>query len=53
LFKHVLAALGFDAAALAARRLERPADEVRARSHMVLLVALGSAATFATWASAA
>jgi N-hydroxyarylamine O-acetyltransferase len=42
LFKHVLAALGFDAAALAARVVwERPANEVRARSHMVLLVALG------------
>jgi len=42
LFKHVLAALGFDAAALAARVVwERGEDEVRARTHMVLLVALG------------
>ena len=42
LFKHVLTALGFDVAALAARVVwERPVDEVRARSHMVLLVALG------------
>ena len=42
LFKHVLNAVGFDAVALAARVVwERPADEVRARSHMVLLVALG------------
>jgi len=42
LFKHVLVALGFDVAALAARVVwERPPDEVRARSHMVLLVTLG------------
>lgn len=41
LFKHVLAGLGFDATALAGRVVwERPA-EVRARTHMVLLVALG------------
>lgn len=39
LFKHVLGALGFDAVALAARVVwERPAGEVRARTHMVLLV---------------
>ena len=38
LFKHVLASLGFDATALAARVVwERPA-ETRARTHMVLLV---------------
>jgi N-hydroxyarylamine O-acetyltransferase len=42
LFQHVLTALGFDAAALAARVVwERP-EEIRARTHMVLLVALGS-----------
>jgi len=42
LFKHVLGALKFDATALAARVVwERPTDEVRARTHMVLLVALG------------
>jgi N-hydroxyarylamine O-acetyltransferase len=42
LFQHVLLSLGFDVAALAARVVwERPA-EVRARTHMVLLVALGS-----------
>ena len=42
LFKHALAALGFDVVALAGRVVwERPADEVRARTHMVLLVALG------------
>ena len=42
LFKHALVALGFDAAALAGRVVwERPAGEVRARTHMVLLVALG------------
>ena len=41
LFKHALGALGFDATALAARVVwERPAGEVRARTHMVLLVAL-------------
>ena len=35
-------ALGFDVTALAARVVwERPAGEVRARTHMVLLVALG------------
>jgi N-hydroxyarylamine O-acetyltransferase len=42
LFNHVLRALGFDAAALAARVVwERPAGEMRARTHMVVLVALG------------
>lgn len=42
LFKHALGALEFDVAALAARVVwERPKDEVRARTHMVLLVALG------------
>jgi len=41
LFKHALAALGFEAAALSARVVwERPAGELRARTHMVLLVAL-------------
>jgi N-hydroxyarylamine O-acetyltransferase len=41
LLKHVLMAFGFDAAALAARVVwERPAAEVRARSHRVLLVEL-------------
>jgi N-hydroxyarylamine O-acetyltransferase len=41
LFKHALGALGFDAVALAARVVwERPADELRARTHMVLLVTL-------------
>jgi len=41
LFNHVLRALGFDTAALAARVVwERPAGEVRARTHMVVLVAL-------------
>jgi N-hydroxyarylamine O-acetyltransferase len=41
LFKHALGALGFEVTALAARVLwERPAGEVRARTHMVLLVAL-------------
>ena len=41
LFKHALAALGFDAVALAARVVwERPAGEVRARTHMVLLVTM-------------
>jgi N-hydroxyarylamine O-acetyltransferase len=40
LFKHVLVGLGFDATALAARVVwERP-GELRARTHMVLLVAL-------------
>ena len=39
LFKHALSALKFDATALAARVVwERPADEIRARTHMVLLV---------------
>jgi N-hydroxyarylamine O-acetyltransferase len=43
LLKHVLRALGFNAVALAARVVwERPADEVRARTHMVLLVELGA-----------
>jgi N-hydroxyarylamine O-acetyltransferase len=42
LFKHVLRALGFDVTGLAARVVwERPADELRARTHMVLLVAVG------------
>jgi N-hydroxyarylamine O-acetyltransferase len=41
LFKHVLSGFGFDVTALAARVVwERPA-EIRARTHMVLLVALG------------
>ena len=41
LFNHVLRALGFDAAALAARVVwERPDGETRARTHMVLLVSL-------------
>jgi N-hydroxyarylamine O-acetyltransferase len=41
LLKHVLGALGLPATALAARVVwERPADEVRARTHMVLLVEL-------------
>jgi N-hydroxyarylamine O-acetyltransferase len=41
LLNHVLRALGFDAAALAARVVwERPDGEVRARTHMVLLVSL-------------
>jgi N-hydroxyarylamine O-acetyltransferase len=39
LFKHALRALGFDVTALAARVVwERPAGEVRARTHMALLV---------------
>jgi N-hydroxyarylamine O-acetyltransferase len=43
LFKHVLHAFRFDAIALAARvAWERPAGELRARTHMVLLVALGA-----------
>jgi N-hydroxyarylamine O-acetyltransferase len=42
LFKHVLNGLGFAVSALAARvTWERPDDEVRARTHMVLLVELG------------
>ena len=42
LFKHVLHALGFDPIALAARVVwERPAGELRARTHMVLLVDVG------------
>jgi N-hydroxyarylamine O-acetyltransferase len=41
LFKHALDALGFTVTALAARVVwERPAGEVRARTHMVLLVEL-------------
>ncbi len=41
LFSHVLRALGFDVMVLAARVVwERPADEVRARTHMLLLVEL-------------
>jgi N-hydroxyarylamine O-acetyltransferase len=44
LFKHALGALGFAATALAARVVwERPAGEVRARTHMVLLVEVGGA----------
>ena len=43
LFKHVLHALGFDPIALAARVVwERPAGELRARTHMVLLVDVGA-----------
>jgi N-hydroxyarylamine O-acetyltransferase len=43
LFKSVLEAVGLRATALAARVLwERPADELRARSHMVLLVEIGA-----------
>jgi N-hydroxyarylamine O-acetyltransferase len=39
LFKHVLGALGMPVTALAARvEWERPTEEVRARTHMVLLV---------------
>jgi N-hydroxyarylamine O-acetyltransferase len=39
LFKHALSALGFAVTALAARVVwERPAGEMRARTHMVLLV---------------
>jgi N-hydroxyarylamine O-acetyltransferase len=41
LFKHVLGALGVPTTTLAARVVwERPADEVRARTHMVLLADL-------------
>jgi N-hydroxyarylamine O-acetyltransferase len=41
LFKHVLGALGFEVAALSARVVwERPIEELRARTHMVLLVKL-------------
>ena len=41
LFSHVLRALGFEVTALAARVMwERPADTVRARTHMLLLVDL-------------
>jgi N-hydroxyarylamine O-acetyltransferase len=41
LFSYVLRALGFDVTALAARVVwERPADELRARTHMLLLVDL-------------
>jgi N-hydroxyarylamine O-acetyltransferase len=41
LFQHALGALGFEAVALSARVVwERPADELRARTHMVLLVDL-------------
>jgi N-hydroxyarylamine O-acetyltransferase len=43
LFKHVLDGLGFRTTALAARvAWERPENEVRARTHMVLLVELGA-----------
>jgi N-hydroxyarylamine O-acetyltransferase len=42
LFSHVLRALGFSVTALAARVVwERPADMVRARTHMLVLVDLG------------
>jgi N-hydroxyarylamine O-acetyltransferase len=42
LFREVLAALGFDVTALSARVVwERPAEEVRPRTHMLLLVKLG------------
>jgi len=42
LFKHALEALGFAATALAARVVwERPPEDLRARTHMVLLVELG------------
>jgi N-hydroxyarylamine O-acetyltransferase len=42
LFKHALLAFGFDAVALAGRVVwERPDGELRARTHMVLLVSLG------------
>jgi N-hydroxyarylamine O-acetyltransferase len=42
LFKHALAALGFEVTALAARVVwERPEGEVGARTHMLVLVALG------------
>jgi N-hydroxyarylamine O-acetyltransferase len=41
LFAHALAALGIETVALAARVVwERPADEVRPRTHMVLLAAV-------------
>jgi N-hydroxyarylamine O-acetyltransferase len=44
LLKHALGALGFSVTALAARVVwERPAGEVRARTHMVLLVDLAGA----------
>ncbi len=44
LFSHVLRALGFSVTALAARVVwERPPDEVRARSHMLLLVEVDDA----------
>ncbi len=42
LFKHVLGALGFEAAALAARVVWDRPSVLRARTHMVLLVALGA-----------
>lgn len=43
LFKHVLGGLGFRVTALAARVVwERPESELRARTHMVLLVELGA-----------
>jgi len=42
LFREVLTAIGFDVTALSARVIwERPAEEVRARTHMLLLVKLG------------
>jgi N-hydroxyarylamine O-acetyltransferase len=45
LFKRALEALGFGATALAARVVwERPESEMRARTHMVLLVELGGVA---------
>jgi len=43
LFHHVLVSLGFEVARLAARVVwERPADEIRARTHMLLRVRLGA-----------
>jgi N-hydroxyarylamine O-acetyltransferase len=45
LFKHALGALGFTVTGLAARVVwERPAGEMRARTHMVLLVETGGVA---------
>ena len=43
LFQHVLVALGFEVTALAARVVwDRPEGEVRARTHMLLIVQLGT-----------
>ena len=43
LFREVLMALGFDVTALSARVVwERPAEEARARTHMLLLVKIGA-----------